>query len=80
LAAVRARNYATWPGLTTTLISKHFPDLDKTQKVHMKGQQKGILLTKVRALGTIKSEPGTENPPLPIIKKHYGIFVVVYKL
>ena len=24
--AVRAGNYATWPGLTTTLISKHFPD------------------------------------------------------
>jgi hypothetical protein len=30
--AVRAGNYATWPGLTTTLISKHFPDSDETQK------------------------------------------------
>jgi hypothetical protein len=29
LAAVRAGNYATWPGLTTTLIAKHFPDLDE---------------------------------------------------
>ena len=35
--AVRAGNYATWPGLTTTLISKHFPDSDETQKGHMKG-------------------------------------------
>jgi hypothetical protein len=38
LAAVRAGNYATWPGLTTTLILKHFPDFDKIQKGHMKGQ------------------------------------------
>ncbi len=37
LDAVRVGNYATWPGLTTTLISKHFPDLDKTQKGPMKG-------------------------------------------
>ncbi len=80
LAAVRAGNYGTWPGLTTTLILKHFSKLDKTQKGHMKGQQKGVRSTKVRAPVTIKKEPGTENPPPPTIKKHYDIFVVVYKL
>ncbi len=37
LAAVRAGNYATRPSLTTTLILKHFLDLDKMQKGHMKG-------------------------------------------
>jgi hypothetical protein len=41
-AVVQAGNYATWPCLTTTLILKHFFDLDETQKGHMKGQQKGI--------------------------------------
>ena len=48
LAVVRARNYATWPGLTTTLIAKHFPDLDKMQKGHMKRQRKGVQSTKVK--------------------------------
>jgi hypothetical protein len=43
--AVRAGNFSTWPGLTTTLISKHFPDSNKTQKGHMKGQRKGVQLT-----------------------------------
>ena len=38
LEAVRAGNFTTWPGLTTTLIAKHFPDSDETQKGHMKGQ------------------------------------------
>ncbi len=80
LVAIRAGNYATWPGLTTTLILKHFPNLDKTQKGRMKGQQKGVQSTKVSALVTIKVELGTANPPLPTIKKHYDIFVVVYEL
>jgi hypothetical protein len=80
LAVVRAVNYAMWPGLTTTLILKHFPDLDEMQKGHMKGQQKGVQLTKVSAPVTIKVEPGTANPPPPTIIKHYNIFVLVYKL
>jgi hypothetical protein len=80
LAAVRTGNYTTWPSLTTSLISKHFLDLDKTQKGHMKGQQKGIWLTKVRALVAIKIEPGTENSPPPTIKRHYDIFVAVYNM
>ncbi len=35
---------------------------------------------RVTAPVTIKVEPGTANPPPPTIKKHYHIFVVVYKL
>jgi hypothetical protein len=80
LAAVRAGNYATWPSLTTTLILKHFPELEIMQMGHMKGQQKGVQSTKVVAPVTIKVEPGTANPLPPTIKKHYDIFVVVYEL
>jgi hypothetical protein len=80
LAAVRVGNYATWPGLTTTLILKHFPDLNKTQKGHMKGRQKGVRSTKVSAPVTIKVESGTANSPPPTIKKHYNILIMVYKL
>jgi hypothetical protein len=80
LAAVRAGNYTTWPGLTTTLIHKHYPNSDKTQKGHMKGQQKGVQSTKVLTPVMIKVEPGTANPPPPTITKHYDIFVVVHKL
>ncbi len=78
LAAVWAGNYATWPGLTTTLIHKHFSNLDKTQKGHMKGQRKGVRSTKVSVPFTFKVEPGTANPPLLTITKHYDIFVMVY--
>ncbi len=80
LAAVRAGNYATWPSLTNTLILKHFPNLDKMQRGHIKGQRKRMRQTKVAAQVMIKVELGTANPPLPTIKKHYNIFVVVYNL
>jgi hypothetical protein len=82
LAAVWAGNYATWPGLITTLIHKHFPDLDETQKRHMKGQRKGVRSTKGSAAVTIKVEQGTANPQPPNITKtnHYNVFVMVYKL
>jgi hypothetical protein len=38
LNAVRAGNYATWPGLTIAAFHKYFPDLDEMQKGHIKGQ------------------------------------------
>ncbi len=63
LDAVQAGNYATWPGLTTTLIAKHFPDSDKTQKGHMKGQRKGVRSTRVKPAYEIKIKPGTKDPP-----------------
>jgi hypothetical protein len=58
----------------------HYPDLDKIQKGYMKGKQKGVWLTKVVAMVKIMVEPGTANPPLPTIKKHYDIFAMVYEL
>jgi hypothetical protein len=80
--AVRAGNYATWPGLTTTLISKHFPDSDETQKGHMKGQRKGVRSTKVKPAVEIKIEPGQEDSPpkLVAIRKLNDIFIKIYEL
>jgi hypothetical protein len=81
LSAARAGNYAMRPSLTTTLISKYFPNLEETQKGHMKDQQKGIRSTKVRATARIKIEPGTAEDSAPIIIKcHYGIFLTVMNL
>jgi hypothetical protein len=87
LNAVRAGDYATWPGLTIAVLHKYFPNSDKTQKGHMKGQQQGIGSTKQKALDhlveseklvKIKVEPGTEEV-LPA-KRHNDIFVRVNDL
>ena len=80
--AVRAGNYATWPGLTTTLISKHFPDSDETQKGHMKGQRKGVRSTRASPAFQTKLEPGLDySPPQRgATSKFHDIFVNIYDL
>jgi hypothetical protein len=80
LSAVYTGYFATWPSLTNFLISKHFPDLGKTQNGHMKGQRKGIHSTKVRAPVETKNEPGTKDTPPTIIKWYDNIFVKVTDL
>jgi hypothetical protein len=84
LDAVQAGNYATWPGLTTQLISKHFFDSNETQKGHMKGQRQGLQSTKQKALDyimakekNIKIKPGTENTPQSHIKHHDNMFIKI---
>jgi hypothetical protein len=62
LNAVRAGNYAKWPGLNIVALHKYFPNLDKTQKRHMKGQRQGICLTKQKTLDhLVESEKTCEN-------------------
>ena len=36
LDTIKAGNFVTWPGLTTTVVRKHFPDSDETQQGHIK--------------------------------------------
>jgi hypothetical protein len=81
LNAAQARNYATCSGLNIAALHKYFPNLDKTQKGHMKGQGQGIHSTKQKALDhlvkseklvKIKVEPGTEE--VSPAKRHNDIF------
>ena len=46
MKAIKAGNYITWPGLTTTAVQKHFPESDETQQGHMKKQRQGVRSTK----------------------------------
>ncbi len=46
--AIKHGNFLTWPGLTTTTIRKHFPDLDETQQGHMKKQRQGVRSTRTK--------------------------------
>ena len=46
IKAINNGNYATWPGITAELVSKHFPDSVETQKGHMKKQRQNVRSTK----------------------------------
>ena len=43
--AIRKGNYATWPGLTVKMMSRHYPESIETKKGHMKGARQGIRST-----------------------------------
>jgi hypothetical protein len=42
LTAAQHGNLVTFPGMTPQNISRHFPELDKTQKGHMKQTKQGV--------------------------------------
>jgi hypothetical protein len=56
LAAIKAGNYASWPGLTYANASKYCPSSDETIKGHLSQVRQGIRSTKPKA-------PPTEAPP-----------------
>ncbi len=50
IAAIRASNLSTWPGLTANTVHCLFPDSIETAKGHLKGQRQGIGSTRQKAL------------------------------
>ena len=47
IKAIKAGNYNTWPTITPEVVRRHFPELDETQKGHMKKQCQGVRSTRV---------------------------------
>jgi len=72
LDAIKAGNYVTWPGLTTTAVRKHFPDSDETQQGHMKKQRQGVRSTK-EIIGGTQSETLTS-------KKMHDVYIKVHNV
>ncbi len=62
LAAVRAGNYATWHGLTTTLIFKHFPTLDKNAEGIHERAAEGSAVDKGISTGNNQGRTGNSKP------------------
>ena len=54
IRAVARGHYASWPGLTTTAIQRHFPESLETQKGHMRAQPAGIRSTKKHYVEAVK--------------------------
>ncbi len=72
LDAIKAGNYVTWPGLTTTAVGKHFPDSDETQQGHMKKQRQGVRSTKQNV---DKEQRTTSNT-----KKMHNVYIKIHNV
>jgi hypothetical protein len=40
--AIKAGNFNTWPTITPSMVQRHFPESDETQKGHMKKQRQRV--------------------------------------
>jgi len=71
IKAIKKGNYNTWPTITPTVVRRHFPESDETQKGHMKRQRQGVRSTRVR------EEP---EPDLPAIPKAKHIYIKIHNV
>ena len=78
MKAVRAENYATWPGLTTDAVQKHFPEAEETLKGHSRKIKVGIQLTKVNVNGN--KSPGEDDDNNSTKAKRKEIFIKLVDL
>jgi hypothetical protein len=73
--AINAGYYNTWPGLTATAVRCHFPELEETQKGHMKKQRQNVRLTKIK----VENE-STREKPLIIEKKMHDVYIKIHNV
>ena len=67
LTSIRHKNLITFPGMTTEIVNKFFPESNETQKGHMKQTKQGVRSTKVFDKDALLDEE-TLPKPAPGIK------------
>jgi len=65
LRAIKAGNYATWPGLTYSNAAKYCPDAEETVLGHMGQTRQGVRSTKPKPKKPPKPPPAVEPEPMP---------------
>jgi hypothetical protein len=78
IAAIKNKQYASWPGLTVKAVVKHFPKSDKTTKGHGRKVRSGLRSTQPKPTKDNNDDPNpTGNIFLPTSKEH-DIFTKIY--
>ena len=82
IAAIKNKQYASWPGLSVDTVRRHFPESDETHKGHGRKTPSGLRSTKTKEYKTIDSDDAFqfnshEDAPLRPIKKEKSIFVKI---
>ncbi len=84
IALIKNKQFASWPGLTTKAVTKHFPESEETTKGHGRKIQSGLHSTKKTASNEIDNnyskESNNPNPPPCPTKKTQEIYHQIYDL
>ena len=82
LKAIKAKYYATWPGLTEFAVRKYFPESEETQRGHMRQRRSNIRKTN-RKVRFVMTGPETDVSAIDdsireLQRKKYDIMIKVY--
>ena len=88
IAAIKNRQFASWPGLTAKAAAKHFPESEETMKGHGRKTRSGLRSTKQTTRNEIDSVDDDndydnsvrENPPPRLTARAREIYCTVYDL
>ena len=87
--AIKNKNFATWPGLTTTMIKQHLPPSTATVQGHLHKQRQNLQSTTKKIKPSTKKEVKQEDsddlndyfptPELPVVKSNHVAYVLIDK-
>jgi hypothetical protein len=80
LKAIKNKQFASWPGLTTEAVRRHFPDSDETHKGHGRRTPSGLQTTKQTQVAAQPEEQEHDKEENIIATKQKTIFFNVYNL
>jgi len=84
IKAINNKQYASWPGLTSEIVQKYYPESEETIKGHASKNKSGLRSTKKPATRTTNVITQTDTPsreePAETIMKTKEIFVTTYDI
>jgi hypothetical protein len=70
LAAIKNKQFASWPGLTVKAVAKHYPESEETMKGHGRKGRSGLRSTKTTAQQPDTQHEYDDEQQAPIPKEH----------
>jgi hypothetical protein len=78
VAAIKNRQYTSWPGLTVKVTAKHFPESNKTTKEHGRKVRSGLRSTQPKPTTDDNDNPNPPGNTIRPINKEHDIFIKIY--
>jgi hypothetical protein len=79
IAAIKNKQFASWPGLTTKAVAKHHPESKETMKGHGQKGQSGLRSTKTKEpTSEPTAETNSNNEQAHSSPKRYDVFIKVF--
>jgi hypothetical protein len=78
IAAIKNKQYVSWPGLTVKAVAKHFPESNKTTKGHGRKVRSGLRSTQPKPTKDDNNNPNPTGNTILLTSKEHNIIIKIY--